>query len=111
AAARPAVHDQHRLAVGIAALLVEDLMTPADLEPLLAIGLDRGIEAQPLACRHRLALPFIDCFRRPAIAGRPQWLHASRRRWQVAEAVMSAGGAVPEAQQPHLAVVERLSAG
>ena len=59
AAARPAVHDQHRLAAGVAALLEVDLVASADLQPLLAIGLDRWIEAEPLPCRHRLALPVL----------------------------------------------------
>src|ERR1043165_5717136 len=45
------VHDQRRLAVGVAALLEVELVSPADLEPLLAIGLDRRIETEPLTCR------------------------------------------------------------
>ena len=53
AAARPAVHDQRRPAAGVAALLEVDLVAPADLQPLLAIGLDRRIETEPLTCRHR----------------------------------------------------------
>src|SRR5436189_167594 len=52
AAAGPAVHDQRRLAVGVAALLEVELVSPADLEPLLAIRLDRRIETEPLTCRH-----------------------------------------------------------
>src|SRR5262245_14799646 len=59
AAARPPVHDQHRPAVGVAALLVIDFVAPADLQPVLAIGLDRWIEAEPLTYRHRLALPVL----------------------------------------------------
>ena len=42
--ARAAVQDECRLAVRIAALLDENLVTSPNLEPLLTIGLDRGIE-------------------------------------------------------------------
>ena len=66
AAAGPAVHDQRRLAVGVAAFLEVDLVPPADLEPLLAIGLDRRIETEPLTCRHRWVASCCCCVpRRP----------------------------------------------
>ena len=70
AAAGPAVHDQRRLAVGVAALLEVDLVPAADLEPLLAIGLDRRIETEPLTCRHRwrCVLSLLSVSARPAAA-------------------------------------------
>ena len=43
----------------VAALLEEDLVPPADLEAPLAIGLDRGIETEPLACRHVACCPVL----------------------------------------------------
>ena len=112
AAAGAAVHDQHRLAVGVAAFLEVDLVPAADLEPLLAIGLDRGIETEPLACRHRWRSVLSLCLgcgvRWPARYGymrageqgklRRVQSHGVRRR------------AVLQPLQAHLAVVERLAA-
>jgi hypothetical protein len=68
--------DEHRLAVGIAALLEVDLVAASDLEPFLAIGLDRWIEAEPLACRHRLPLSVIAASG-PSPAGRNGYMPAA----------------------------------
>src|SRR6185369_4709445 len=120
ASARSTVHDQRRLAAGIAAFLEVDFVAAADLQPLLAIGLDRWIETEPLPCRHRLAFPVLVLVPGPVFATCNRYMRAGElcklpagnvEAEDDAIAGASAGRAVPETQQAHLPIVYRLSAG
>src|SRR6185295_15272190 len=54
AAAGTAMNDQHRLTIGIAALLDVEIMMIADVQPMLAIGRERRVEVKPIANGHVL---------------------------------------------------------
>src|SRR5262245_942986 len=70
------MHDRHRFPAGVAALLEVNLVSAVDLEPLLMIGLDRWVEAEPLTCRHRLALPVLVLSRKRWLATRNGYMRA-----------------------------------
>src|SRR5262249_45486899 len=112
AAAGPAMHDCHRLANGVTALLEVDLVAAVDLEPLLTIGLDRWVEAEPLPCRHRLAHPVLVLCPVPSLATRNGYMRAGGLgkllRGNVGAEL--ARRATPEPQKPHFSIVEGLPA-
>src|SRR5262245_50193885 len=57
ATTRTAMYDQHWLAAWVAAFLEINLVLVANFEMLLAIGLDRKVETEPLTCRHHYLFP------------------------------------------------------